>query len=244
MASNITSIVTSAIATYARGDVEGMLSSVAEDVEYALYLEESELPFAGTSVGKDVLRTRINMMQDAFDYILFRLFPGRVVDRTMHNQVEFMYRHRASGEILDGRFRFLLTVGDAGLVTHIAEYHDAERVKAFMRLFGGASAPSEGGPELVRPREPFGDHAARLRALTDPLPEIAPAQRERATGTVEPGQSVLLGEDPNVRQPVVLRALQDDALAARHFVDLVERKDHELAPLADAGDVVPVDRDA
>ena len=40
----------------------------------------------------------------------------------------------------------------------------------------------------------------------------------------------------------VLEALQDDALAARHLVDLVEREDEQLAVLADGRDVIAVDR--
>ena len=46
-----------------------------------------------------------------------------------------MYRHRASGEVLSGRFRMLIRVED-GLVVRADEYHDRAKVEAFMRLFG------------------------------------------------------------------------------------------------------------
>jgi hypothetical protein len=50
-------------------------------------------------------------------------------------QVEFMYRHRLSNEMLTGRCRFVMTVVD-GLIVRADEYHDRAKVEAFMRLFG------------------------------------------------------------------------------------------------------------
>jgi ketosteroid isomerase-like protein len=50
-------------------------------------------------------------------------------------QVEFMYRHRQSGETLSGRFRMVMRVKD-GLLIRADEYHDRPKVEAFMRLFG------------------------------------------------------------------------------------------------------------
>ena len=48
-------------------------------------------------------------------------------------QVEFMYRHRASGEPLSGIFRLVLQFRD-GEIIRGDEYHDRARIEAFMRL--------------------------------------------------------------------------------------------------------------
>ena len=46
-----------------------------------------------------------------------------------------MYRHRDSGEMLNGRFRMVMQVTD-GLLVRTDEYHDRAKVEAFMRLVG------------------------------------------------------------------------------------------------------------
>ena len=46
-----------------------------------------------------------------------------------------MYRHRASGEVLSGRFRMVMQVKD-GLIDRADEYHDRAKVEAFLRLVG------------------------------------------------------------------------------------------------------------
>jgi ketosteroid isomerase-like protein len=68
--------------------------------------------------------------------VLFRPFAVRVDGNVSYNQVEFMYRHRATGEMLSGRFRLVLHF-EGNVIRRIEEYHDAERVNAFMRLVGG-----------------------------------------------------------------------------------------------------------
>lgn len=139
MTDPVAEIALAAMKTYASGDLDAFMEMLTDDVAYALYLDEAELPFAGETVGKVLLRQRIAQMHDAFDYILFRPFPLHVTGRAAHNQVEFMYRHKATSEVLSGRFRFVLTVTEQR-VSRIEEYHDAERVKAFVRLVGGVKA--------------------------------------------------------------------------------------------------------
>ncbi|MEQ1611941.1 MAG: nuclear transport factor 2 family protein [Hyphomicrobiaceae bacterium] len=138
MTDNIATVALAAMNAYAASDLDGLMALLTDDIQYALYLDEAELPFAGETRGKDLLLQRIGQMHGAFEYVLFRPFKVRVVDNAAHNQVEFMYRHKATNELLTGRFRFVLIV-KGGLVARIEEYHDAERIKAFARLVGGVT---------------------------------------------------------------------------------------------------------
>ena len=74
-------------------------------------------------------------MREDFEYILYRPFKLTADGDTVRFQVEFMYRHRESGEKLEGRFRMVMVVKDGKLV-RTDEYHDRAKLEAFMRLFG------------------------------------------------------------------------------------------------------------
>lgn len=129
-----------ALAAYATGNFDGFLKLLADRVEYNLYLDESIVPFAGTAEGKFDFVTRLADMHRYFEYILFRPTEPRAHEDGFHASVEFVYRHRATGEILDGRFRLVIQVAN-GLVYRIREFHDAERIQAFFRLVASETAP-------------------------------------------------------------------------------------------------------
>ena len=129
-----------ALNAYASGDFEGFLKLLADRIEYTLYLDESIVPFAGTAEGKFDFVRRLADMHRYFEYILFRPTEPRAHGDGFHAGVEFIYRHRATGEILDGRFRLVIQIAD-GLVVRIREFHDAERTQAFFRLVEREKAP-------------------------------------------------------------------------------------------------------
>src|SRR5262249_9102323 len=89
----------------------------------------------------------------------------------------------------------------------------------------GQGHSAEGRPDLCRPRKALGREPPGLGALADPLRELAHRHRERTSGGVEPSQAVLAREHASIRQAALLEALQDDALAAGHLVQLLERED-------------------
>jgi ketosteroid isomerase-like protein len=118
------------------GDVESVIQLVAEDCVYALHISEELLPFGGETCGRANIKSALQMMRHQFDYLLYRPGHPTVVGSKVHNQVEFMYRHRKSGEVLTGTFRIVLQVKD-GLLVRGDEYHDRAMVETFMRLFAG-----------------------------------------------------------------------------------------------------------
>jgi ketosteroid isomerase-like protein len=122
-------------AAWAEGDIDKAISFVAKDSVYALHISGEALPHGGETVGRDNIGGALRRVREDFEYILYRPFKLTADGDTVRFQVEFMYRHRESGEKLEGRFRMVMVVKDGKLV-RTDEYHDRAKVEAFMRLFG------------------------------------------------------------------------------------------------------------
>jgi ketosteroid isomerase-like protein len=122
-------------AAWAEGDIDKAISFVAEDSVYALHISGEALPHGGETVGRDNIGAALRRVREDFEYILYRPFKLTADGDTVRFQVEFMYRHRESGEKLEGRSRMVMVVNDGKLV-RTDEYHDRAKVEAFMRLFG------------------------------------------------------------------------------------------------------------
>jgi ketosteroid isomerase-like protein len=122
-------------AAWAEGDIDEAIRYLAEDTVYALHISGEALPHGGETVGREGIGAALRKVREDFEYILYRPFKLTADGNTVRFQVEFMYRHRESGEMLDGRFRMVMLVKD-GLITRVDEYHDRAKVEAFMRLVG------------------------------------------------------------------------------------------------------------
>jgi ketosteroid isomerase-like protein len=120
-------------AAWAAGDIEGALSFIAEDAVYELHISSDLLAFGGVTAGRANIAAALRKIRADFEYILYRPRRYAAAGDTVRFQVEFMYRHRASGEVLSGRFRLVMQVKD-GLLVRADEYHDRAKVEAFMRL--------------------------------------------------------------------------------------------------------------
>lgn len=118
---------------WAAGDIEAAMARIADDAVYELHVSDEVLPFGGTTAGRDAIEATLKRMRTEWDYILFRPMALAETGDTVRFQVEFMYRHVASGEVLSGRFRLVMRVED-GLIKRADEYHDRAKVEAFMRL--------------------------------------------------------------------------------------------------------------
>lgn len=121
------------VGAWSHGDIEDTVSFLDRDAVYTLHISEDALPFAGETVGRDAIEATLRHIRDRFDYLVYRPFNVHADADKVRLQVEFMYRHKASGEILSGRFRLVLTFRD-GLIIRGEEYHDRARIEAFMRL--------------------------------------------------------------------------------------------------------------
>ena len=118
---------------WARGDIAETMRYIAQDCAYALHISNEALPFAGETVGRTNIEATLHHIRQKFDYLLYRPFNMHEGDDQVRLQVEFMYRHRASDEMLTGHFRLVLKFRE-GMIVRGDEYHDRARIEAFMRL--------------------------------------------------------------------------------------------------------------
>jgi len=122
-------------AAWAAGDVDRALALVADEAVYTLHLSDDLMPIGGETVGRANIEAALRQVRRDYDYLLYRPLGLHADGNTVRHQVEFMYRHRRSGEILSGRFRMVMRV-EHGQIVRAEEYHDRAKVEAFLRLFG------------------------------------------------------------------------------------------------------------
>jgi ketosteroid isomerase-like protein len=115
------------------GDIDAALALIANDAEFELHISIDVLPYGGMAAGRDAIEAKLRRMRADWDYILYRPFALAADGNIVRFQVEFMYRHRESGQVLSGRFRFVMRV-ENGLIVRVDEFHDRAKVEAFMRL--------------------------------------------------------------------------------------------------------------
>ena len=119
---------------WAGGDLDSAMAFIAENCVYALYISDELLPVGGENRGRPGIEAGLRQVRRDFDYLLYRPLEMREKGGEVRYQVEFMYRHVASGELLSGRFRMIMRIEDSKIV-RADEYHDRAKVEAFLRLF-------------------------------------------------------------------------------------------------------------
>lgn len=118
---------------WAARDKAGVVALLADDYLWALYVPEDVLPFGGETRGKAAASDRFQMILDQFYTLKFEGEVIRVEGQTVHGRVAYCFRHKVTGEAIDGVMRLIVVVRN-GLMSSWHEYHDTERVRAFMRL--------------------------------------------------------------------------------------------------------------
>ncbi len=132
-----------AYAAYGRGDVEACAAFVTDDVVCAQYLDRDVAPFGGVSIGKGVLKRRWDQILGQFTIMTYRLEQLAIDEDFARALIHYHYRHKATGETIEGRLRHELWLRD-GLIARYNEYLDRPRVEAFMRLVALGSPATTG----------------------------------------------------------------------------------------------------
>jgi ketosteroid isomerase-like protein len=114
-------------------DKAATLRFIADDVVYALFVPEEVLPFGGETVGKMAASDRLQTILDQFDTLQYGGRVTRTEGGTVYGKVGFQFRHKLTGEVIEGVMRQVIEVRD-GLIVKLSEYHDVELIRAFMRL--------------------------------------------------------------------------------------------------------------
>ena len=127
------SAVLRALDCWAVGDLEGTLAAFSEDVLYLINVDGIAVPYASSSLGKEDLRHRLELVLDTFDKEVFEV-------ESLSHEPDFTrvvvfahYKHKSLGETLVARIRLRYWVKD-GLIVRVDERRDAQYVEAFQRF--------------------------------------------------------------------------------------------------------------
>jgi ketosteroid isomerase-like protein len=118
---------------WGRGDFEGFMALLDDDVTYIVNVDGIQVPYAMSAVGKEDARGRFQLLLETFEVTTFDVL--KVIDGEDHftSAVHGVYRHKATKEILDVRVRFRGWLRN-GKFVRIEEIHDARYVEAFERF--------------------------------------------------------------------------------------------------------------
>lgn len=126
-------VLEAAIAAYVIGDLDANAAYFAPDARFAIYIDPDLLPFAGEVSGRDKIRKVAESVASTFELLQYDIKSISSQGTTVRCQAVFRYRHRASGECIDGVERIEAEI-ENGLIVTYREYHDADRIRAFLRL--------------------------------------------------------------------------------------------------------------
>lgn len=128
--------VTEALLSKWQADPAGCMAAyVAPDIVYTLNVSPDALLLGGETRGRDSVTAKMLGIREQFDYLVFKPRIFSVSGDVVRTRIEFVYRHKPSGELLSGQMRSVFTVRD-GLVVRVDEFVDAALIETFMRLFG------------------------------------------------------------------------------------------------------------
>lgn len=120
-------------AAWGRQDRATALAYFAPDSNYTLYIPQDVVPFGGIAQGRPAISDRLQTILEQFQPLRYLGTIHLIDGDTVHAQVAFCVRHRRTGENLDGIMRQVVTIED-GLIVDFKEYHDIERIRAYMCL--------------------------------------------------------------------------------------------------------------
>lgn len=122
-----------ALLAWAAGDLEHVLSRLAEDVVYIVNVDGTKVPYASSALGREDVRQRLQLLLDTFvvdAYAIENLAHGPDYSRAV---VVGAYTHKNTGERIRLRFRMRGWV-ENGVLARVEELHDAAYVEAFARM--------------------------------------------------------------------------------------------------------------
>ncbi|MFZ4808098.1 MAG: nuclear transport factor 2 family protein [Hyphomicrobiaceae bacterium] len=116
-----------------RGDLDAAMALVADDCVFTLHVSEDLVDHAGQWVGSEQIRMALTTARQHYDYILYRPVVMGTADNTVRVRVEFIGRHRASGEPISMTFRQVNLI-ENGRIARCDEYHDRSKLEAYLKL--------------------------------------------------------------------------------------------------------------
>lgn len=118
----------------AEGRVDEFVSFMHEDIEYIVNVDGQQVPYVMSALGREDLRDRLNLLFETFDVLDYAVEDIAPEPDRVTTFVRGLYRHKATGQTLDIRFRVRVWCNGDGLSTRIEEIHDAPYLEAFQRF--------------------------------------------------------------------------------------------------------------
>ncbi|MGE3064168.1 MAG: nuclear transport factor 2 family protein [Hyphomicrobiaceae bacterium] len=126
-------ILLAGYAAWAAGDLDAMLTTFSEDVLFIVHLPRDVVPFAGEHRGKATLRAILRQILETFEIVYYSAAQIAPESDRRHSQVDFLYRHRATGLEYEGSTRHIWRV-ERHQIVYFEEYHDTERMRSYFNL--------------------------------------------------------------------------------------------------------------
>jgi hypothetical protein len=127
-------VIEALCASWAAGDLDGLMQGFFKDVQFAVDGLGGSASFLKRGHGKGVLRSRLNLLLSEIEIVRFQ--PVQVVSEGgswLHSRVHYHYLHRQSGLDIDGSMRAnCCLIG--GRIVRFQLVHDTARMAAFMEL--------------------------------------------------------------------------------------------------------------
>jgi len=129
---------------WGRGDLDAAMRLVADDCVLTVHVSEDLVEHAGQWVGADQIRLALATARHHYDYVLYRPLIMGTEGNTVRVRVEFIGKHRPSGEPMSMMFRQVIVV-ENGHITRCDEYHDRSKLEAYLKLIQMYSSDAAGG---------------------------------------------------------------------------------------------------
>lgn len=121
------------IVAYGLRDFELAASVFSEDCIYTIHVPTEITPYGGTIIGRKAILDRLKGIGREFEVLSYEARQIVTSGDCVRSQICYEYRHRASGEVIDGVGRLEATFADGKIVKWSA-FHDVDRIQAFLRL--------------------------------------------------------------------------------------------------------------
>lgn len=131
-------VATALIDALTERDSDRCYALLTEDATYCDNIGSQRQPIAGITRGRAAVASVISRISSLWTPLAYRPGPIRIsahVPNEIHCQIEFVMRHKSSGELLFGKSRLVARVED-DLIKSINIFHDAPMFEAFLRLIG------------------------------------------------------------------------------------------------------------
>jgi ketosteroid isomerase-like protein len=165
---NAREIVAETLRRWATQDVEFAFEFVADDVVYALYIDEDLAPFAGVRHGREAMMEAFYQMIEHYDYLKWEQVIVGAEGDVVRVQTQFRLHHRRTGTDLEGSMRTVITMRD-GLMVRCEEFLDRGMVESFMRLAQHREATNQivPPPQIPPRRSPKEDTRRPVQMTTN-----------------------------------------------------------------------------